>query len=116
MGDVIIPFNGLMMGCSRGYWKNSIENIYKISGTGSFTWSQVMKTYPDMTKSILSRLKCSGWICKDKRPIIVNGKSVIPKTVLWRLHPEAISLCRNGDNKSTKLVKKCICEKRNIKK
>jgi hypothetical protein len=107
------------MGCSRSYWLGAMENIYKVAGTDSFTWSKIMNTYPDITKSVLSRLKCSGWICKDKRPIIVNGKPKISKTVLWRLHPEAVSLCRNGGstkNKLTKPVKKCVCEPKNIKK
>ena len=109
------------MGCSRRYWLKNMENIYKVAGNNSFTWSKVMEAYPDITKSVLSRLKCSGWILKDKRPIIVNGKPKIPKTVMWRLHPEAITLCKNGGEKAnTKVVrhtsKKCVCEPKNIKK
>lgn len=112
-----MPFSGLLMGCSREYWYGAIQKIYKIAGPDGFTWSKVMTTYPDISKSVLSRLKCSGWIQKDKRPVIVNGKPKISKTVRWRLHPEAIIMCRNGSsNKSmaTKVVKsstkKCICK------
>ena len=106
------------MGCSRSYWYGAIQKIYNISGTGSFTWSKIMETYPDINKSVLSRLKCSGWISKDKRPIIVNGKPKISKTVLWRLHPEAVTMCKNGGavekakivKKTIKPAPKCICE------
>lgn len=107
------------MGCSRSYWLGSMEKIYKVAGGDSFTWSKVMATYPDITKSVLSRLKCSGWICKDKRPIMVNGKPKISKTVLWKLHPEAIALCKNGGNIKTTIVKKpikkCICSDKSNK-
>ena len=86
-----------------------MDSIYKVAGVNSFTWSEVMKKYPDITKSILSRLKCSGWIYKDKKPIIVNGKPKISKTVLWKLHPEAITLCKNSGNViKTKIIKKPI--------
>lgn len=116
-----MPFSGLLMGCSREYWYGAIQKIYKIAGADSFTWSKIMSTYPDISKSVLSRLKCSGYIQKDKRPVIINGKPKIPKTVMWRLHPEAISLCRNPSNiKSAKVskptVKKCICKPKVIKK
>lgn len=116
-----MPFSGLLMGCSREYWYGAIQKIFKLAGTDSFTWSKIMTTYPEISKSVLSRLKCSGWIQKDKKPIIVNGKPKIPKTVMWRLHPEAIAMCRNGGNikpkvakTSTKITKtapkKCICK------
>jgi hypothetical protein len=117
-----MPFSGLLMGCSREYWYGAIQKIFKIAGTESFTWSKIMTTYPDISKSVLSRLKCSGWIQKDKRPVIINGKPKIPKTVMWRLHPEAISMCRNGGNNKAKVtkimkpIKKCVCEPKNIKK
>ena len=104
------------MGCSRSYWLKNIENIYKATGTNSFTWSQIMSQYPDMTKSILSRLKCSGWICKDKKPHMVNGKPTISKTVLWKLHPEAITMCRNGNYTKSTPTKKCKCDVKTIKK
>jgi hypothetical protein len=118
-----MPFNGLLMGCSREYWYGAIQKIFKIAGTESFTWSKIMTTYPDISKSVLSRLKCSGYIQKDKRPVIINGKPKIPKTVMWRLHPEAVAMCRsNGNTKPTNIVKqksvmkKCICKPKIIKK
>ena len=107
------------MGCSRGYWYGALQKIYNVANTGSFTWSSIIEKYPDINKSVLSRLKCSGWIYKDKKPIMVNGKPKISKTVLWKLHPEAIILCKNGGivekNKlvkktPTKSPKKCVCE------
>jgi hypothetical protein len=106
------------MGVSRNFWAGNLMKIFKVSGSESFTWSQVTKAYPDITKSVLSRLKCSGWIQKDKRPIIVNGKPKPSKTVLWRLHPEAITLCKNGGYvnkpKSKKIIKTCNCPSKKI--
>lgn len=112
---VCIAFNGLMMGCTKRYWKEIIMKIYSSFGTNSFSWSDVTRRYPEINKSNLSRLKCSEWIVKDKRNM---GKPVrgAPKSVMWRLPPEAVALCNGGyaskpkAKKATDLKKVCKCQ------
>jgi hypothetical protein len=62
----------------------------------------------------LSRLKCSAWIVKDKQ----KNKPIrgAPKSVLWKLPPEAITLCTGNytskirAKKTTPLNKVCKCQ------
>lgn len=76
-------YKGLLMGCTRGYWLGIIKKIYQTFGTEKFTWSDVQRRYPEISKSDLSRLKCSSWIKK-------RGKR--EKISLWSLPTEAIQI------------------------
>jgi len=109
-----MAFNGLMMGCTKRYWEDIIKKIYGSFGTSSFSWSDVMRRHPDINKSNLSRLKCSAWIVKDKqRNKPIRGAS---KSVLWKLPPEAVTLCTGGyvskirAKKANSLSKVCKCQ------
>lgn len=78
----------LLQGKSHEYWMEILKNLSKIQG--NFTWNEVQKKFK-LSKSELSRLKCSGFIVKNK------GKD---KVVHWKLHPSAVELVRK---KKTKL-------------
>jgi hypothetical protein len=74
-------FRGLLMGVSKIYWVGILKNIYSIAGAGNFTWSDLQRR--GISKSDLSRLKCSNYMLKNKG---IKGK------VSWRLNPEAIGM------------------------
>jgi hydroxymethylpyrimidine/phosphomethylpyrimidine kinase len=80
------------MGVSKLYWIGILNNIYRVAGAGEFTWTEMQER--GMSKSELSRLKCSNFIIK-------GGKTNYKGMVKWRLNPDAIN-----SMKSYSLMKK----------
>jgi hypothetical protein len=76
-------YNGLFMGCARGYWLDILKRLRSEFGAGPFMWSSVYKKCPEITKSNLTRLKSSEWIEMD-------GKK--KKTGMWKLTGSAFRL------------------------
>ena len=106
-------FSGLMMGCSRAYWANILKLIYNTYGTGNWSWGELQKKYPEITKSNLSRLKCSEWIKKSKEQRVIKDKTgkKQARVVLWHLPPEAVTICRAAPKPKKVVVKRCVCKK-----
>jgi hypothetical protein len=117
-------YNGLLMGCTREYWFGIIKKLYSAFGNGNFTWSDVTRRYPEITKSDLARLKCSSWIVKDRIRYAIkpHSKMRIDKSVRWKLPPEAIVLCTGGYRKTktkhiNRMLKKgCECARKPLSK
>lgn len=70
------------MGVSRRFYTSLLLNIKGISGGQPFTWAEIMRANPSITKSELTRLKCSGYLVKAKQ-----DKKII--TIKWLINPAA---------------------------
>jgi hypothetical protein len=76
-------FYGLMMGVSKQYWVDILKKIHATAGSGTFRWSDIQRQHPDINKSVLSRLKCSGYLIQEKHKRYKDGG------VAWKLNPNA---------------------------
>jgi hypothetical protein len=106
-------FNGLLMGCSSIYWRGILEKIYKIAGNANFSWGDIYRNYPEVSKSDLSRLKSSEWIKKSKDVRIIKNpvKKSQSRVTLWHLPNDSVHIARNP-----KPVKRVIKRKKVSKK
>lgn len=107
-----MAYNGLLMGCTREYWVDIIRKIYNSYGIDkSWTWGDLQKKQPSITKSNLSRLKSSEWIVKDGEIKVKDktGKKQI-RIVRWRLANEAHNVCNCVKKPVVKKVVKKRCE------
>jgi len=76
-------FRALASGSSGAYYRDIMKSLYVEYKDQSFLWVDVYRKFPTINKSVLSRLKCSGVIQKNKS---LNKHYKSP--VLWKLHPE----------------------------
>jgi hypothetical protein len=106
-------YMGLLMGCSRPYWKGILQRISMVEaqnklhskdGNGSWTWNQVRAQYPDITNSDMRRLNCSNWFVQKRK------KGV--RTTSWLLQPDVERVLRkdekpvNGSAKKKRVISK----------
>jgi translation initiation factor IF-1 len=88
-------FAGLLMGTSGEYWRDIIKKIYSVAGTNQFSWNDVTSRYPEITKSELSRLKCSEFIRKTKDYKIIKCPGKRQTQIrLWQLPGDSITVAR----------------------
>jgi hypothetical protein len=73
-------FAGMLMGPSGPYYLQKLRTLYDMGDV--WTWTQVFKTHPTLTKSDLSRFKFSGYILK------AGHIDKYTTTLLWKLHPK----------------------------
>jgi len=84
-------YTGLMMGVSQAYWR---EKLTQLKSFGDFKWTDV---YHVISKSDLSRLKCSGFIIPIK-PVKYN------KSKVWRLNPAALKYTTPKDLNKKRII------------
>jgi len=100
-------YMGLLMGCSRPYWIGILQKIYKTYGSGNWSWNDIRKTYPEISNSDMRRLNCSNWFVK-------SGKD--NKTSLWKLQPDAVTICKLDLNQLQNKVITRKTKTKNIKR
>ena len=76
-------YKRLMSGSSNTYYMDILKELYQDVEFRGFRWNEIILKNPKINKSVLSRLKVSGFIQK-RDYIIINNR----RYLTWMLNPE----------------------------